>query len=513
MMSKKTVMAFFCLMCAYPFWGTAQNEVGDGRSGDVNYVASLLVNAGKGDFAPYYIASNRYGTITQQSGAYLRLSADRPLALGKRFSWSIGGDAITGLSSYTDYQRYDAASGAMVNNRQRPSAIWLQQLYGTLKWRQLFLELGMKEQKSALFNNRLGSGDYVNGRNARPIPGFRVGFIDFQDIPFTKGALQIQGEIAYGKTTDKDWLLDHHNQYNSFASYDSWYHYKRLYFRTSPKKPLSVTFGMQAAGQFAGSTNYYRKGEMTGTSKRKLKLRDFWDMLVTKGDGVYYKGNHLGAWDLKAVYKLRRGEVAGYFQWPWEDGSGIGKLNGFDGIWGLEWKQASRGIISEAVLEVFTFMNQSGPFLYAPGDHPGTNLPEHTDGGDDYYNNHQYNGYAHHGMGLGSPLLPSPLYNLDGYMRYVDTRLRGFHIGLSGSLNEQLDYRILAGYKKGFGTLSVPRKSPGRDTSLLLEATWRTSRIPGLVVNAQVGMDWGTIYGNQYGALAGVVYQGILDLW
>lgn len=488
-----------------------QKDVNRTDSAGITYAASFTMNAGKGDFAPYYIVSNRHGVLTQQAGAQLRLAACRPLEHGKRFSWSAGIDFISGVSTYTDYQRYSVSSGRMETNKQKPSSIWLQQFYAKLKWKQIFLTIGMKEQESTLFGNPLGSGDYVESGNARPIPGIRAGFIDFQNIPFTKGWLQIQGEIAYGRSTDKDWLQSHYNYYNNYITVDTWYHYKRLYFRTSPKQNLSMTIGMQAAAQFKGDIYHYKKGEVTGSKVQKFQLRDLWDMFITKGEDTYYKGNHLGSWDMETVYRLRSGsEIAAYFQWPWEDGSGIGKLNGFDGIWGLEWKKARKGILSGAVVEFLSFMNQSGPLHLDPEDNPGSDLPVHTDGSDNYYNNYQYNGYAHHGMGIGSPFFPSTLYNLDGYMRYVDNRLRGFHTGISGSLSDCLDYRILVSYREAFGTGYVPRKSPVHDTSAMIETTWQAPRLKGLKVNIQIGIDRGNMYGNQFGALVGVTYCGAL---
>lgn len=510
-MNKRITIIIFCFGIG-SIVHAQQKNIGRTDSVGFIYAASFTMNAGRGNFAPYYIASNRHGTITQHSGAQFRLSAWRSLERDKRFSWSAGADFISGISTYTDYQRYSTPSGQMETNRQRPSSIWLQQLYAKLKWRQAFLTVGMKERESALFNNPLGSGDYVESGNARPIPEFRIGFIDFQNIPFTKGWLQIQGEVAYGKSTDKNWLQSHYNYYNNFVTVDTWYHYKRLYFRTSPEQNLSVTFGMQTAAQFKGDIYHYGKGEMTNYQKRKFQWRDLWDMLITKGEDTYYKGNHLGAWDLKAVYRLHTGnEISAYFEWPWDDGSGIGKLNGFDGIWGLEWEKAQKGILSGAVIEFLTFMNQSGPMHFDPEDNPGSNLPVHTDGSDNYYNNYQYNGYAHHGMGIGSPFLPSTLYNLDGYMRYVDNRIRGFHAGVSGSLSDCLDYRILVSYREGFGTGYVPRKSPVHDTSAMIETTWQVPCLKGLRVNIQVGIDRGNIYGNQCGALLGIVYSGLLN--
>lgn len=477
----------------------------------IRYATSLSANVGSGDFVPYYIASNRHGIVTQPVGTQLRIAAWKPLERDKRFSWSATVDFLTGITSYTDYLRYDANAYVWTTNRQRPPHVWLQQLYGELKWRSLFLEVGMKEHSSALFNTRLGSGDFVESGNARPIPGVRFGFIDFQDVPFTKGWLQIQGEIAYGKTTDKEWLESHYNYYNSFLTTDVWYHYKRFYFRVAPQHPLTVTVGMQAAAQFNGTTQTYDKGKLIRTNEEHFQLHDLWDMFATKGQDTYFAGNSLGAWDLRADYRLRNGDrLSAYFQWPWDDGSGIGKLNGFDGIWGLEWKQKETGgWLSGAVIEYLTFMNQSGPMHYDPEDNPGTTLHVHTEGADNYYNNYQYNGYAHHGMSIGTPFLPSPLYNLDGYLRYVDTRLHGFHVGLEGSVCPDISYRLLASYRKAFGTSNTPRRSPVHDMSLMAEATWRVSHfLPGLTICAQLGIDRGTLYGNTCGVLVGITYQG-----
>lgn len=479
---------------------------------DIAYSVSLSANAGKGEFAPYYIASNRHGTLTGSNGGQIRLSAFRVMDRKRRFSWGAGADIVGYAASATDYERYDAVSRTWSMNPQRPQPVWIQQLYGELKWRALFMTVGLKQHGSALLDNALASGDLVESGNARPIPEVRVGFLDFQDIPLTNGWLQLQGEIAYGKMTDNGWLRDHYNYYNHFLTLGTYYHYKRLYFRTRPSENLSVTLGMQAAGQFGGTINHYSAGEIWLTQSRPFHMRDLLDMFLTKNDESYYKGNHLGSWDLKARYRLSGGgEISAYFQWPWEDGSGIGKLNGFDGTWGLEWHKNSRGPVTGAVVELLYFMNHSGPLHWDPDDNVGSNVPGHTDGSDNYYNNVDYNGYANYGMCIGSPVFPGPLYNRDGYMAFVDNRLRGFHVGVTGALSSTMDYRVLAGYKEAFGTGYAPRKSPAHNTSAMAEATWRPSWLAGLRINAQVALDRGTIYGDQFGVSLGVTYSGALN--
>ena len=204
-----------------------------------------------------------------------------------------------------------------------------------------------------------------------------------------------------------------YNRYIYFVTTGAWFHYKRLYLRTNPAKPLSVTIGMQHAAQFGGTQAIYDKGVQTAENKSPVKLKDFWDVFIPRRDGsgsqpgdqAYYNGNHLGAWDLQVRYRLPQGQqLTFYLQSPWEDGSGIGKLNGWDGVWGLRYQSASPiGWLTEASAEYIDFSNMSGPMHWAPGDHPGTAIPDQATGADDYYNNYFYNGWMNNGMGLGSP--------------------------------------------------------------------------------------------------------------
>lgn len=470
--------------------------------------ASVTGSLGSGDFAPYYISSNNHGVLTQTSNALLRLKATSPLRTEGTWGYGFGVDVITGLSSSTDYSRYNATSQSWYNAEESAPNLWLQQLYFDLRYRSVFLTVGLKEHESALVDHRLSSGDLIESGNARPIPEARVGFVEFQDIPFTNGWVQIQGEIGYGKATDSDWLRDHFNYYNNFITTDWWYTYKRAYFRTNPSKPLSVIVGAQAAGQFAGNHVTYTNGVVTATEEHKLKFRDFFDMFIPKtGEEGFVKGNHLGSWDFKARYRLPNAdEISAYAQWPWEDGSGIGKLNGFDGVWGLQYNSADKErIINGAVVEYIDFTNQSGPMHWDPEDNPGTTLRDQATGADDYYNNFFFNGYAHHGMSIGTPFLRSTLYNTNGVLRYLCNRVRGFHLGVSGYICPTLDYRLLFSYRKGWGSAFNPLIDPWTDTSMLVECNYRlNSRID---LKGQLSFDAGDMYGDNFGALVTVSYH------
>lgn len=482
----------------------------------IDYEAEAIVNAGSGDFAPYYIASNRHGILTQKTDALLRLAAFKPMESSSRFSYGFGVEAATGYTASTDYLRYNPSGKEFAINRQHPSSIWLQQLYGEVKYRSVFLYAGMKQETSALLSFDLSSGDLTESGNARPIPQVRAGFIDFQDIPLTNGWVQIQGEISYGKFADNGWMKSHYNYYNWHITLGSLYTYKRCYLRTKPSQPFSLTVGMQMSGLFGGTSSYYENGNNYNTVKNSQSVSTFFKMLLpVRGKGSdYYEGNTLGSWDILARYRLPNGaKLKAYLEKPWEDGSGIGWQNGFDGLWGLEYEAADpQAIVSGAVVEYIDFTNQSGPLHWYPGDSPGTDLGSHVNGGDQYYNNFQSNSYMNYGMSIGTPFLRSPLYNTDGYMAYVDNRVRGFHAAVKGCIIPGLTYRLMGSYRKGFGDGRIPTFSTRESTSMMLEGAYVIPAVDGLSAKAQVAFDRGSMYGDTFGALISVSYKGNLSL-
>jgi len=479
---------------------------------DIDYNVGLTANAGSGNFAPTLITNNTHDFITQPYDILARGAAIKPLHLEQRFSWGVGVDIISGYSSSTTYAKYNPTVEMWHANDMHPSNFRLQQLYAEVKFRGVFLTAGLKEYQPALVDPKLSSGDITFSGNTRPIPGFRVGFIDFQNIPLTNGWLQIQGEIGFNKSTDNGWTRRHFNSYYGKVNQGWWYNYKRAYFRTKPSERFSVTFGCQAAGQFSGDVTNYVDGQVSQYLKRDLKFSDFTDMIIPQWGEEYVKGNHVGSWDLKARYRLANGdEISGYFEWIWEDGSGVGKLNGLDGLWGIEYKRPQSAIVRGAVIEYFDFRNQSGPIHWDPADDPGTTVTGEATGYDNYYNNFHHNGYSIYGMAIGSPVLPGPIYNLGGENQFLCNRLHGFHLGILGDISANLDYRLLMSYSKGFGTGRTPFIIPRENTSMMLECNYRIPSVKGLAVKGQAAFDAGRLFGNNFGMLATVSYSGKLS--
>lgn len=483
----------------------------------LEWEAGTTVNAGTRTFAPYYIMSNRDGRLTQAYGAMENAKLWRPLDRSHRFSYSFGVEVVAGISSNADYVRYNAADAMWTENAEHPAPVWLQQLWAEVKYRGVFLNVGMRDNDRSLFDSELYPGDITLGNNARGIPQIRVGFIDFQNIPLTRGWVQIQGELAFGKFMDDSWLENHYNYYNSFITTDVWMHYKRLYLRSNPQKPFAVTVGMQHAAQFGGHKRIYQKGECIQEYTYTHGFKDFINIFVpSQGVGTdddYYQGNHLGSWDIQLRYRFSSGaELTAAIQKPWEDGSGIGWLNGFDGIWGLEYRAASPGWLTAAAVQYLDFTNQSGPMHWDEGDFPGTTVGGEATGADNYYNNFTYNGWSNLGMALGTPFIKSPIYNTDGYLCFTDNRVRGFQIGVMGTPLPGLNYRMLLSWRKSWGTPFDPRLHRAEATCMMLEAEHVFRTAPGLSIKGQVAFDAGHLYGNRFGMAVCLTYKGRLTL-
>ena len=393
----------------------------------VSYKVGAEAVLGWGDFSPYFFASNRHGvTSLEPTSGYLRGSLIKSINENKFFD-------------------YGAGIG-MIGRFNRKDNAWLQQLYAEVKLSYFTLSGGMKEIEGRFKNFELSSGGLIWSGNSTPIPQLRLEMNKFYAVPLTNGWLQVLGSVSYGKYIDDKWLEDNYTYDQSFITTGSWYHQKQFYLRSKEDKNFIVTLGGEFACQFGGDQEMWSKNGMYNSTKSDIKLKDFLHVLIPKegNDGVYYLGDHLGSWHGVFEYKFKNeSRLKGYFEWLFEDGSGIGKLNGWDGLWGLEFNLNKKWYITDVVVEYLQTTNQSGPMHYAPDDFPGYTVNSQATGADDYYNNYYYNGWTHRGTGLGSPLLLSTAYHKNGHLRYIHNRIQAYHLGVNGYIINDLQYWLL----------------------------------------------------------------------
>lgn len=483
--------------------------------------AELNLGAGSNDFAPFYLHSNRHGKITQSKNAQFDIWAIDSLDLTKRFDFSWGLEVLGGYASKVDYARYNPDTNQWGWSPQGPAAVWIQQLFGEVKWRCLFLSLGLKDRDSWFVDQNLSSGDMLWSGNSRAIPEARISFIDFQNIPFTNGWVQIDMAISYGKFIDTKYVNNHFDYNYGKRNPGPFWTYKRIALRTKPSKPFYFQFGFQMSGIFGGKTyKYSEDGHKIEVFDNYGGFKDFFLMILPLNSGSFegYKtGDHKGTWDVAARYRFRHGEtLRAYTQWFWEDGTSLLKENGWDGLWGLEFKFNRRWWVSGAVAEYIDLTHQSGPISYAPhyNNVNGAHLPYTARGKDGYYTNFYYRDYVNYGLNIGTPMVPgtlfytgeNPLMPNDGWIKYF--RVRGIHLAVEGAIGPHCDYTVKYSHRKIWGTTNTKQLiHPLEADCFMAGATWRVEQVPGLSVSATLGVDHGTIPSNAVGGMLTLTYQ------
>ncbi len=499
------------LLCVFCHIGNAQDAV--------VYNTELSAHTATGTFAPYYMTANKYGTAANAHGIALRAGAFIKMDSTRRFSYAAGIDLIADYQSAVPTRRWE--DGAWSTHYTRPNIARIQQLYADIKYRAVFLSIGMKERESnnIFTNQRLSSGNLILSGNARPIPQVEAGFHRFVDIPFTNGWVQMKGIFSYGKFLGDNYLRSRYGYYSSFITTNVYYHYKYLYFRSNPNKPFVFTLGIEDGVQFGGDMDNYKDGVLTSTYKSPITFKSFCqaflpsagDESALRGDQLFVYGNHVGSINMSAEYTLgNKMLLRAYTQWIYEDGSGMHKANGFDGLWGIALHTNRRSIISDAVVEYIGLNNQSGSIPWQPTDWPGTPITTATSGGDDYYNNFLFNGWQQEGFGLGTPMSPSIMYNTDGYIRYLNTRVRGGHIAIQGYINNDWQYRLMSSFREAWGTPFIPAKEDKHQFDLLAECTYTPSKLNGWKFCGAVAIDRGNLIGNNLGISISVSKSGTL---
>lgn len=491
---------------------------------DIKYNLSTEISTSFGDNTPLWLNANKYGlsSLEKQNG-YLRASLERPLETDSSNRWAVGyGLDIVGAYNYT-------------------SNIIIQQAFAEVRWLKGVLTVGSKQHPMDLKNQELSSGSQTLGINARPIPQVRLALPDYWELPFSKGWVSFKGHIAYGKMTDDNWQKDFTKK-NSKYTNNVLYHSKAGFIKIGKCDeliPISFEFGAEMACQFAGTS--YNVTAIEGGPQLIIKnpngIEAFWDAFLPGGSDtpeVHYKnvsGNHLGCWMMRLNIDYRKWAIAIYGEHFFEDHSsmffldydGYGSGNNWDEkvknryilydlkdiMLGVELELKNFHYINNIVFEYLHTKYQSGPIYH---DH-NINISDHIGGIDDYYNHSIYTGWQHWGQVIGNPLYLSPIYNTDGQIIVKNNRFYAFHLGLSGSPLDNLNYRILSTYQKGYGTYQKPYLDPRNNISLMAEAEYvfpKKSILEDWSIKGTYGMDTGNIYGNNHGFQISIAKRGLL---
>ena len=463
----------------------------DSLATHIAYDLTTEAAVGTGDHTAFLLTANRHHALsTRANTAYLRAAVSAEHQLNRHFRLSGVVDAIGSL--HADHKTY------------------LQQCYARLWYEPFFLEAGISEPKPVLRHEELSSGSFILGTNAKPVPQVRIGMSDFWTVPLLDGWIQINLGAGYGRLLDSDYREERFSEspgVNAVYATGICYHQKHLFFRTNPAKRLFAIVGMEHVVHFGGTGYSYADGVLTGKEKPS-GLKAFANVFLPFGDGNYYKdnsmedwiyGNHIGMMTVQIGWNITQDKLLqAYVDNPFEDGSGIRKGNGYDGLWGLQYTNKAAGPqpVRGVVAEYLQTTNQCGPLHWDKRDYPEpvkSQITDYVTGNDNYYNHSFYDNYTHYGMTPGNPLITSPLYNKDGYTAYRDNRIKAWHLGFDGEITSRLSYLVKGSYREGWGTYDAPLPSKHHSFDALLQGTFRTG---GWQFSAAYAFDRGNIVGD-----------------
>lgn len=460
-----------------------------------------------GDNSPFWIASNRHGlsSIERNSG-YLRAGITRGIETDSTRQWRLG----YGLDI------------AVTANHTAPFVV--QQAYGELSWKIFKVSLGSKERDIDLRNNELTSGGLSVGINARPIPQARLD-IDYFSFPGTHGWWQWKMRCSYGIFTDdgwqKDFLTDAGTIETAKRTEHGLYHEKACYWKFGKEErfPLTFEIGIQMCTQFGGtiyninSTRWGDQNEKPNGDGYHVDVykaangpKSFIYALLCKGadtgDGTYgnVAGNTLGSYNMRLQYHGERIRAGAYFERLFEDHSMLTLQYGIhDHLIGLELEFSKFKPLTNFVYEHLSTKDQSGPVYHDKT----ANMKDAIAGIDNYYNHRDYTGWQHWGMGIGNPLLTSPIYNKNGQIAFMNNRVAAHYFGISGTPFKDFKYRFVYSYSENWGTYDTPFDDKKYQTSVLGEASYRIRR-HAATVKLAVGYDHGDIYKDNFGVQIGI---------
>ena len=461
----------------------------------IRYEAEIHATFSGGENTPFWLVNNLQGLgSNEKNNGYVRAAVFKDLDTSRRFSWGAGIDLVGAWRSQIPFN--------------------IHQLYGEVKYRSLSALIGSKEMWGDYNNPRLSSGSLLYSGNALPIPQIRLGIFDYAPFWGTKDWFSVKGYFAYGMFTDSNWQKSWAAPGTKYTT-NVLYHSKGLWIRggNTKKFPLLAEVGIEMATQFGGKA--YENGKIVDMKptfldwlKAIFPSKETEDVLL--GEISSIKGNMLGQYTIALSWMPDADwSVKAYFEHFFEDQSQMTFEYGWkDGLWGIDAQLPKNRFVSEIVYEFLYTKDQTGAV-----NHDKTDLePEQVSGRDNYYNHSLYTGWQHWGMGIGNPLILSPIYNSNHLIKFLDNRIVAHHLGIAGNPTDRIGYRLLISYSKNWGSYQFPLPEVLDNFNLLAEVSWRPKRLKGWYGSLSVGVDGGQLIGHSVGAGITIGKTGLINL-
>lgn len=416
MRSKLKFILALCLMGYIPYTLQAQNDADSLMSKPWLSVTQSTIFSGK-KALPFWFFSNSSSRLEEESylGSWTSLELTKLPNLNKHKLSSFYGFEVNGFLG-TD------------------SRFAVTQAFVGLKTKPVRFSLGMQEEFFGLNDSTLSIGNLFYGNNASPIPKVALSTNGWIKAPLLGKVLSFNAYFAHG------WLEK--NRFQSGALLHQKYFYLKGEFLN---KRLQLIGGLHHAAHWGGKND--------GTNTRQPKaLADFYRIVFAlkgradadQSDQLNALGNHLGSYDLRGSIRLNKITISNYWQFLWEDNSGLNPLNWRDGLMGLSIKSNSRaGLVSGFNLEIIRTTDQDA---FKIDDNGNPRIEP-----DDFFNNTIYrDAWTYQKKGISSPIFLILNPESKSFAK-VKNRVNGVNIATEG-IYRQFKYSLQYRHFKNSGT-------------------------------------------------------------
>ena len=466
----------------WPLGLTHENLKGD----TLHYTAELLGMASSGTYAPFWLQSNRNGNIAASPySGNISAGIYKPATQPHRWYDYDFAVQLTG--------RVQSNIPTLFSPYKKRGTGYFNLLYGHVRLYFVDITVGIKPIVYESVDSLLSSGSMIFSGNSQPIPRITIGIDNYIPFPGTYGYMELKGGITHAWMTDNVYITN------------SRLHHKFAALRFGGKLPVNLSYEFHHAAQWGGFSPIH--GNLGND------FRSFINVLIAKSGGgtindqLNAQGNHVGSQQLALTVKGTNWNVTAYWQNFFEDNFaflGLGQ-NLPDGIWGISVQQDRWSYIQGFTYEYMNTTDQSGPWHDRDGLCYGAN--------DLYYQNLVFkNGWNYYYRSMGTPFITSPLYNQDGTIYTLNSRVRVHHFGFRGDIFG-FKYRILCSYVRNYGNDNTSKKLLSTNTSTLLEVSKYVEKAWGLNFGIALASDIGNQFGNQFGAMLTIRKQGIITQW
>jgi len=471
MINKKTLFLcvgiFLCSLSAI-----SQKKV-------VNFESGMSSQISSKSQLPFWLVSNKNGVIPDRNSGIMNLTLYSDFTSEKKtLDYAFGFELAGVISNQAD--------------------LILPQVYASLKWKGLLLDIGAKDAPVQFDGISSTNGNLLYSGNARSIPRIALSIPNYLPLPVIGDWVSVKGLYSEGIMNDTRFVKN------------TRVHYKNVLVKFGGKRAFNFVLGFHHYSQWAGTSRDPKYGKLASDFKNYIQ------MIQAKGgtdESNYFEwensvGNHIGGWDFQLHYHAEKYDVELYRQTIFEDHSGI-YMTRPDGITGLfvKFKDENRWI-SSLLYENYYTKYQSGS---TPG---GAAKP---DGGlytgmDNFFNNGIYrSGWTYFGRTIGSPFFLTVPESEDGItLGIANNRFIAHHFGLKGKLFHKLTYRAKCSYTQNWGTYGNPYKGGMKQqVSWITEFDIPASRIP-FNISFAISGDHGDLLKHNIGLFIRIVKFGIL---